>query len=564
LVKADDTRSPATIAERPSAEVIAEASADSAVDTPDRAMALLEARRAWNFSLGLGVLCLVGIAAVLVLGGDPIAQRVHIAGLVITATAAFLYVLLRRDPARYRSGVFLLVVISSTTANVTGYFYWGALSGYLGVMAVTGYMFASGSPRREVIALAVLVTSSYLVLGLGQIVGWIDVRSLVIAAPSTSTLAQIVFLFMVGVVISGAIVGGIDTRNQMRRILDEHHAAQRALALRDAQLAEAREEVREARKPGEGRHSGQRMGRFLLAEVLGRGAMGEVYAASDDTGGRYAVKVLASNLLDNEDALRRFQREARAIAGLDAPNVVRMIEVSPPAAALPYLVMERLDGEDLAHQLKQRPVTEVGDVVAIVRAVSAGLDAAHHAGVVHRDLKPANLFAARGAAGVTWKILDFGVSKLFDSDVTLTTGNLVGTPGYMAPEQARGEAVDKRADIYSLGVICYRLLTGRPVVIPGDAPAMVHEVVYRMPIQPSKIRELPPAIEQVLAVALAKQPDDRFATAGELAAALAEAAANVGSPVIAERAAKVLARAPWGAWLSRRRADTRAPTSGRA
>src|SRR5438067_11334125 len=111
--------------------------------------------------------------------------------------------------------------------------------------------------------------------------------------------------------------------------------------------------------------------------------MGAVYAASDASGGRYAVKILASNLLDNEDALRRFQREARAIAGLAAPNVVRMVEVSPPNAALPYLVMERLDGDDLAHQLKQRPVLDVGEVVAIARAVAAGLDAAHAAGVVH-------------------------------------------------------------------------------------------------------------------------------------------------------------------------------------
>ncbi len=227
--------------------------------------------------------------------------------------------------------------------------------------------------------------------------------------------------------------------------------------------------------------------------------------------------------------------------------------MSPPGAALPYIAMERLAGQDLGELIKERPVRDAREVAAIVQAVAAGLDAAHDAGVVHRDLKPANLFRATGDGAVTWKILDFGVSKLAAAEATLTSGQLIGTPGYMAPEQARGDAVDRRADVYSLGVVAYRLLTGRPAVVPGDVPAMIHEVVYRMPPAPSTIGAVAAGVEAVLAVALAKAPGDRFATAGELARAFAGAVDGKPAAAVAARAAAVIAKAPWGQWL--RRAD---------
>jgi serine/threonine-protein kinase len=211
--------------------------------------------------------------------------------------------------------------------------------------------------------------------------------------------------------------------------------------------------------------------------------------------------------------------------------------------------MERLDGRDLNDLIRKQPVRELAEVVEIVDAVAAGLDAAHAAGVIHRDLKPANIFAATVAGSVQWKILDFGVSKLVRGDGTLTSGHLVGTPGYMAPEQARGDTIDHRADVYALGIVAYRLLTGRPAVVPGEIAAMLHEVVYRMPPRPSQLADVLAPIEQVLAVALAKSADDRFATAGELAAAFAEAARGVMSHSIEERASAILQRTPWGHWV---------------
>jgi len=261
------------------------------------------------------------------------------------------------------------------------------------------------------------------------------------------------------------------------------------------------------------------------------------------------VKVLATHLLGDSAAQQRFQREAHAIGALDTPNIVKMLEVSAPDAVLPFIAMERLDGTDLADMIKQQPVRELSEVVAIVRAVATGLDAAHHAGVVHRDLKPANLFAARTPSGVVWKILDFGVSKLSTADATATQGGLIGTPAYMAPEQARGSAVDHRADVYALGVVAYRLLTGTPVVIPADVPTMIHEVVFKMPPRPADSAEIPRAVELVLAVALAKDPDDRFASAGELADALAVAASGELRLDVERRASNVLGKTPWGSWL---------------
>ena len=534
--------------------------------SPQQAMQLLEARRAWVYAVGLASLSVFGAGLVLYLGGDPLAGRLHIAALALTAIAATIYAIVRRDRTRYRENDLFAVAVVSVAANITGYFYWGTYSAYLGVVAVSGYAFASGSSKWKLVALSIPIFGLHLALGVGQLTGLVAQHGFVIVAPSASGAAQVVFLVVIQVVMIMAVAGGLDTKKQMKRVLDEHHAAIRQLSQREAQLAEARAEVREARAPGEGRFTGQQLGKFRLGIVLGRGAMGEVYAAEEDGGGVCAVKVLAQHLLGDQDSLKRFQREAGVIASLHAPNIVRMLDVSAPGAAQPYFAMERLDGKDLGDLIKERPVRELGEVVTIVREIAAGLDAAHEAGVVHRDLKPANVFAARGLdhASVIWKVLDFGVSKLFAAEATQTAGHIVGTPGYMAPEQARGELVDRRADIYSLGVIAYRVLTGRPAIMPGEPAAMLHEVVFFVPPQPSQIAAVSAPVEAVLAIALAKLPDDRFATAGELAAAFADAARNVISPAIAERAASIVRRAPGGTWIHggrRPRADTRLTTT---
>ena len=558
-----DRPAPASAQRSASAEPSASASPSTTIATPENAMRLIEARRTWISALGLAALCTAAIGVVLWLGGDPLGQRIHIAGLATTAAVALAYVVYYRDPARYdpRTGIGLAYV--SMLANGSGFFYWGVYSAFLAVIPVFAYAFSIGSSRRSVIIASTICVAMHMGLGVAQLAGAIAPHGMVAAAPGFSWTAQLVALIMIQLVVIGAAAGGLDAGRKMQRVLDEHHAALRAILQRDALVAEARAEVREMRAANEGRYTGQRIGRFTLGKVIGRGAMGEVYDAAGDGGAPCAVKILAAHLLDDVEALRRFQREARVIGALASPHVVRLIEVSEPDAGLPYLALERLDGEDLGEWIKQRALREPGEVVEIVRAVAAGLDAAHAEGVIHRDLKPANIFAARTAEGVVWKLLDFGVSKLSAGDATATLGQIVGTPSYMAPEQARGAAIDGRVDVYALGVVAYRLLTGTPAVHYGEVAAMIHEVVFRMPVQPSQLAPVSPDVEAVLAIALAKTPADRFATAGELAAALTLAAAGASPELgeLRERAAVLLARTPWGQWL-RRPQDRRRTVAG--
>jgi eukaryotic-like serine/threonine-protein kinase len=184
----------------------------------------------------------------------------------------------------------------------------------------------------------------------------------------------------------------------------------------------------------------------------------------------------------------------------------------------------------------------------MLRQVGVGLDAAHAAGIVHRDLKPRNLFCAR-APGVdeVWKILDFGVSKLDSGDGTLTRGHLIGTPAYMAPEQARAQPVGPRADIFALGVIAYRALTGSPPFSGDTNVEILFRVSHGMPIRPSELARLPEEVDLVLAIALAKDPADRFAYGAQLAQALDAASRGRLDEAVASRAIRLLDQLPWGA-----------------
>lgn len=260
------------------------------------------------------------------------------------------------------------------------------------------------------------------------------------------------------------------------------------------------------------------------------------------------MKILAPHLLREPVARERFLRETQIVSSLSSPHIVRVVAVAPPDALLPYIVMERLSGTDLGQLLKKRPLLPLADVQQIIAHVAKGLDAAHKAGIIHRDLKPTNIYAQGDGPHRIWKILDFGASKWRDSEGTLTQDNIVGTPGYMSPEQALGRPVDARSDVYSFGVIVYRLLTGVPAVVPGEIPAMLQEVSFRMPIQPTKRAQVDPGLEAVLAVALSKSPVHRFAAAGELAYAFDQAVRGNLDRGIAHRAEALLEEQPWGSY----------------
>ena len=269
---------------------------------------------------------------------------------------------------------------------------------------------------------------------------------------------------------------------------------------------------------GRGRFTDQTLGHYQLGDVIGRGAMGEVYQGVDTrSGAAVAVKMLAHASLGNPQHVQRFLRELQTASQIDSPNVVRVLEVGEHP--LPHLVMERLHGRDLAAVLRSPNGMSHERAIDMVRQIGAGISAAGAAKIVHRDLKPQNVFLA----GSTWKILDFGVSRVMESSTTLTTGHVVGTPAYMAPEQAKGDEVDHRTDLYALAAIAYRALTGHTPFASGEIADTLYRVVHTAPMRPSLHTALPIEVDLVLAIGLAKQPDQRFASAAELADALAGA-----------------------------------------
>jgi len=332
-----------------------------------------------------------------------------------------------------------------------------------------------------------------------------------------------------------------------------HDTAIRELAGREALLNEARMDLdRALRARGMGRYTGESVGGYELGQLIGRGGMGEVYDAVHlDSENTAAVKLLHPQVLEDPSCVKRFLRECRLASSLDEPNVVKVLATSKPEDPIPFIAMERLYGIDLSDMLRQRGRLRMREVLRLIREVGNGLDAARQVGIVHRDIKPRNIFLSEGGPGETlrngvWKILDFGVSKLAN-DVTMTRQNLVGTPSYMAPEQAAGEDVSHRTDLFSLAVIAYRALTGRPA-FTGDNPMVImYRVVNDMPPQPTAVARLAPQLDDVYAIALAKDPWERFDSATELADALEKAARGRLPKALRERGQRLILELPWGA-----------------
>jgi serine/threonine-protein kinase len=310
------------------------------------------------------------------------------------------------------------------------------------------------------------------------------------------------------------------SRRTVLAAVGELERAIRQIAVREALLFEARAELERALKSGRGRFSDQTIGGYVLAEVIGRGAMGEVYAAADANERPVAVKVLSQSSLGNRDHVLRFQRELRTAAALVADNIVRVLDVGD--SPVPYLVMERLEGQTLAELLRTKKTLPPSELCDLIRQVGAGISVAAAAGIVHRDLKPQNVFLHK----TTWKVLDFGVARAIDQGDTLTSGQIVGTPSYMAPEQASGGKVDHLTDLYALAAIAYRALTGVPPFVAREVAETLYRVVHSSPRRPTELIEAPGDVELVLAIGMAKRPRERFSTANELATALTSAFAG--------------------------------------
>lgn len=262
-------------------------------------------------------------------------------------------------------------------------------------------------------------------------------------------------------------------------------------------------------------------GRYVLGPILGRGGMGVVYAAEHTlTGRRVAVKLVRPELADDPRYGDRLFREARAAAALEHPNVVDVLDMGTLEDGGLYLVLERLEGRDLADELEAQGPLPVARVLAIAEPVLDALEALHAAGIVHRDLKPSNVFLARRGSVEQPKLLDFGIAKLHGGGKT-TTGRILGTPWYMSPEQAAGDAtVGPEADVWAVGAMLFECLTGR-LPFDGPTPTAVLMNVLRYDAAPL---ELPEAPEVATAIRRAmSKGSDRLRTARGLREALVEA-----------------------------------------
>ncbi len=264
---------------------------------------------------------------------------------------------------------------------------------------------------------------------------------------------------------------------------------------------------------------------YRIEKLIGEGGMGAVYEAAHlRLARRFAVKLLYPAVAKHPEALARFQREAQVTSALGHPHILEVIDFNHTPDGAPYIIMELLAGEDLAARLRRQLRLEPPAVASILRQAASALQAAHEQGIVHRDLKPNNIFLCRrGKRDDFVKVVDFGVSKVLGAQGGLTsTQALIGTPFYMSPEQAeqRSGEVDLRADIYALGVIIFEALTGRPPFAADSIPQLLFKVAYHeAPLLRSLRPDLPAALDAVVARALAKQREERWASAGELAAA---------------------------------------------
>jgi Leucine-rich repeat (LRR) protein len=259
-----------------------------------------------------------------------------------------------------------------------------------------------------------------------------------------------------------------------------------------------------------------RLGKHRVLKVLGHGGMGVVYLAEDTRLKRLvAIKAMLPALAASASAGQRFLREAQAMAAVKHDHVVTVHQVDEERS-VPFLVMELLQGEPLDKRLRQEGKLPLAEVLRIGREIAEGLEAAHTTGLIHRDVKPANVFLEAPRSRV--KILDFGLARAASGEGGLTQqGAIVGTPGYMAPEQARGESVDARSDLFSLGVVLYRLCTGQMPFRGADAVSTLVEVATHQPPAPSQVSPgVPWELSDLVMRLLEKDPHRRPATAGEV------------------------------------------------
>jgi serine/threonine-protein kinase len=517
-----------------------------APSSPVEALRLEEMERTRLFCFIVYALAIAVPAAFLFIGGSTFMKYV-VCGMivVVTAAAGWLHTQLR-DPDRDLTNAITVVAMIAAFTAFSGVVMWGVFSVAPAIMVMGIYFFS----RSESQLAAILVAATC--AGLQAIFSTLMMLEIIpdpgLFQRTGSIQDQIITQVLVQGIYLASFFIARSTRTTTLNTISKLQAAMHQLSNREVLLQEVKQELdRALRVEGAGRYTDHNLGKWNLKSVLGRGAMGEVYEAfHQETDQKAAIKVLHPNVMQSPDHVTRFFREAKAAGALRSKHVVQILEVSDTMDVVPYIAMEKLNGSDLSHHLRNRRKFALGEVHKLVREVGIVLDLARKQGIVHRDIKPQNMLLSEQSDGHSiWKVLDFGVSKLGESSGTLTQGHVIGTPAYMAPEQARGEEVDPSADLYALGAVAYRCLTGRPPYSGKEVAVIIFKVVCEMPTRPTLLADVHEDVDFVLAVALAKDRSKRFRSASDLSTALKRAAKgelDAGTRLLAK---DLLEEQPW-------------------
>jgi tRNA A-37 threonylcarbamoyl transferase component Bud32 len=401
------------------------------------------------------------------------------------------------------------VALGATLANTI---FFGIYSPAPVVSILAIIMFAQGESialARGAVVAAILVET---------VIGGLDLLTLmkdpgIVSLGADQGLEKVVGQTLVVSLILAAYHLGRTTRLAAAEAIEKMQAAARLVEERNLMAREAREDLARALNiGGRGRLSEEVVGDYSLKELIGSGGMGEIYRAVHTASNQdVAIKVIHPYLYEDSHFEERFLRESRLCRALDSPHIVKLLS-SGTCPHGPYMVLEYLRGESLSAFLSREGKMPMADVLRLAQHIAAGLAEAAKHQIVHRDLKPQNIFLAEERAGWTAKILDFGVARTGHAQ-TLTHANaLVGTPAYMAPEQAKGDRVDHRADVFSMAVVLYRTMSGS---LPFDSDN-VHTLLYAIVHEEArKISDfdLPTVLDPIFQKALAKNCEDRFQSA---------------------------------------------------
>lgn len=489
-----------------------------------------EMLRAKTWARVLGCLCaLTGVLLNLVHGHPE--MRMYAQGACFVLAPVCLWVAHRAArPGGYTRMVYRIFGWTAALSSLPVIYFLGVFSPAPLALTLGITFFGLARDPYHAWVIPLVATAGYFAMALAVVIGWLpDVGML--ATTVYDGPGRVFMTVMVPLVLLCTLWCAKKTRRTLVSALEQAHRSAYDAEAREVQLLEVNREFEAVRRYGRGkrgRFTGEMAGPFRLDSVVGRGAMGEVYAGFHrDTRMQVAVKVLSDTDGCDSSNLARFLREGDMLRAVKNKNVVQIFQVGRLAGSKPshFIAMEFLEGQNLAGVLRQNGVMSVQELSACLAGIATGLESVHRAGIVHRDLKPQNLFYSTLHGEKCWKLLDFGVSKFAGSEGTLTQNQLVGTPAFMSPEQARSLDTDARSDVFSLGAIAFRALTGRPPFTAPQMPGVLYKIVYEHPPMPSScVHGIPLDIERVLAVALCKNPVNRFQSAEQFRDAWVEAA----------------------------------------